>query len=111
MIRDLLAELERGGSAVGVDALARRLGTTPAAVDGALELLARKGRIVRTGGAVGACEGCAAKSMCSPLMSQSTRFFPVPDGATVLAMAGDRVDGACPSARRGIAAPDGVPAT
>jgi hypothetical protein len=111
MIRGLLAELERGGTAVGVDALARRLGTTPAAVDGALDLLARKGRLVRTGGSAGACDGCAAKSLCNPLIGQTTRFIPVPAGATLLPMARDAVDDACPGARRAITAPEGVPAT
>ena len=96
MIRDLLAELDRGGSAVGVEDLARRLGTSTAAIDGALELLARKGRLVRTGAETGACDGCAAKSMCNPLLGQSTRYIPVPPGARLVLLAdGDRV-AACP---------------
>ena len=96
MIQDLLAELERGGSAVGIEGLARRLGTTTAAVEGALEVLARKGRVVRMGASVGACDGCAAKSMCNPLMGQTTRYIPVPRGVRLLPMA----DGACASPRR-----------
>jgi len=92
MIRDLLAELDRGGSAVGVEDLARRLGTSAAAVDGALELLARKGRLVRAGAEPGACDGCAAKSMCNPLLGQTTRYIPVPQGTRLLPMTdGDRV--------------------
>jgi hypothetical protein len=83
MIRELLAELEHGTAAVGVDALAQRLGTTPAAVEGALEVLVRKGRVVR-GAAAGACDGCAARSTCNPLLGQAVRYFPVPTGARVL---------------------------
>jgi hypothetical protein len=95
MIRDLLAELGRGGSAMGVDTLARRLNTTPAAVEGALELLARKGRIVRSGATAGACEGCAAKSMCNPLIGQATRFIPVPAGARALPLLDAAATGPC----------------
>jgi hypothetical protein len=98
MIRGLLAELERGGSAVGIDALARRLGTTPAAVEGALELLARKGRVVRAGSSAGACDGCAAKSMCNPLLGQTTRYIPVPQGVRLLPMAEADADGTCAAA-------------
>ena len=99
MIQGLLAELERGGSAVGVDELARRLDTSPAAIDGALELLARKGRLVRAGATAGACDGCAAKSMCNPLMGQTTRYIPVPAGARVLPIATGEAGGACMPAR------------
>ena len=95
MIRDLLAELDRGGSAVGVEELARRLGTSTAAIDGALELLARKGRLVRAGAEAGACDGCAAKSMCNPLLGQSTRYIPVPQGARLLPMAEGDAVGIC----------------
>ena len=97
MIRSLLAELERGGSAVGVEDLARRLGTTPAAVDGALQLLAHKGRVVRAGASVGACDGCAAKSMCNPLLGQSTRYIPVPRGARLPQLADGDAIGTCPA--------------
>ena len=89
MIRDLLAELARGDAAVGIDTLARRLGTTPAAIEGALDLLARKGRIVRSGPTAGACEGCSARSMCNPLMGQATRYIPVPAGARALSVVCD----------------------
>jgi hypothetical protein len=95
MIQALLGELESGGSAVGIDALARRLGTTPAAIEGALEVLARKGRVVRAGPTVGACDGCAAKSMCSPLMGQTTRYIPVPRGIRLLPLADAGSGGAC----------------
>jgi hypothetical protein len=83
MIRELLAELDAGTAQLDLDALARRLGTSPAAVEGALELLVRKGRVVRDAAAAGACDGCAARSLCNPLMSRGTRYIPVPDGATV----------------------------
>ena len=98
MIQGLLAELERGESAIGIEALARRLDTTPAAIEGALELLARKGRLIRAGASVGACDGCAAKSMCNPLLGQTTRYIPVPRGARLLAMADATPDGACEGA-------------
>jgi hypothetical protein len=115
MIRALLAELERGGSAIGVDELARRLGTSPAAIDGALELLARKGRLVRAGAETGVCDGCAARSMCNPLMGQTTRFIPVPQGTRLLSTAnGDAVGICAPTSMVRAAAlgptPDGVEA-
>ena len=85
MIRELLAELDAGATPRDLDALARRLGTSPAAVEGALELLVRKGRVVRDAATGGACEGCAARSLCSPLLARGTRFIPVPAAATVVA--------------------------
>jgi hypothetical protein len=89
VILGLLAELERGESAIGVDTLARRLGTTPAAVEGALDLLTRKGRLVRAGPTAGACDGCSARSLCNPLMGQTTRYIPVPGGSRVLPLVCD----------------------
>lgn len=113
MIRDLLAELDRGGSAVGVEDLARRLGASPAAIDGALELLARKGRLVRSGAAPGACDGCAAKSMCNPLLGQTTRYIPVPRGTRLPPMADGDAVGTCAAPRaatmRGWTTPDPGP--
>jgi hypothetical protein len=113
MIRRLLAELEGGGSAMSVNALALRVGTSPAAVQGALDLLVRKGRIVR-GSSAGACDGCAAKAMCNPLLGQTTRYIPVPAGARPLTMmggawgeAGWTVAG-CAAGPAGAAGPEGA---
>lgn len=83
MIRELLAELDAGGVPLDLDSLARRLGTSPAAVECALELLVRKGRVVRDAASVGPCEGCSARSLCNPLMGRGARFIPVPAGAAV----------------------------
>ena len=38
----------------------------PAAVESALDLLVRKGRLIKGGPRSGACEGCAAVTLCKP---------------------------------------------
>ena len=100
MIRDLLAELERGGSGIGVESLARRLSTTPAAIEGALELLARKGRLVRAGASAGRATAVRRGRMCNPLMGQTTSYIPVPAGARALPIASGEAGGACTGARQ-----------
>ena len=109
MIRELLAELDAGATPLDLDALARRLGTSPAAVEGALELLVRKGRVVRDAATAGACDGCSARSLCNPLMGRGTRFIPVPEGAAVAPVGcGAAVaPGAISAARAGASTPSG----
>jgi len=109
VIRELLAELDAGATALDLDALARRLGTSPAAVEGALELLVRKGRVVRDAATAGACDGCSARSLCNPLMGRGTRFIPVPEGAAVASVGcGAAVaPGAISAARAGASTPSG----
>ncbi len=84
MMRQLIDLLAESRSGLGVEDLARRLDASPAAVEGALDLLVRKGRLIKGGPRSGACEGCAAVTLCNPLQGCTTRYFIAPGGVRLV---------------------------
>lgn len=65
MVRAVLAELERGPCTT--EELARRVGTSPAAVSAIVEQLARLGRldVSRVPACGGSCGACGAATRCA----------------------------------------------
>lgn len=84
MMRQLIDLLAESRTGLGVEDLARRLDATPAAVEGALDLLVRKGRLIKGGPRSGACDGCAAVTLCNPLQGCTTRYFIAPGGVRLI---------------------------
>ncbi len=84
MMRQLIDLLAESRTGLGVEDLARRLDASPAAVEGALDLLVRKGRLIKGGPRSGACDGCAAVTLCNPLQGCTTRYFIAPDGVRLI---------------------------
>ncbi len=84
MMRQLIDLLAESRTGLGVEDLARRLGASPAAVEGALDLLVRKGRLIKGGPRSGTCQGCAAETYCNPLQGCTTRYFIAPGGVRLI---------------------------
>ncbi len=84
MLRQLIDLLADSHTGLGVEDLARRLDTSTAAVEGALDLLVRKGRLIKGGPRSGACDGCAAVTLCNPLQGCTTRYFIAPGGVRLI---------------------------
>lgn len=84
MVRQLIDLLADSRTGMGVEDLARRLNTSPAAVEGALDLLVRKGRLIKGGPRSGICDGCAAVTLCNPLQGCTTRYFIAPGGIRLI---------------------------
>lgn len=79
MVKQLLQLLTDARTGLGVEDLARRLDVSPAAVEGALDLLVRKGRLIKGGPQGGLCAGCSAAALCNPLQGCTTRYFLAPE--------------------------------
>lgn len=84
MMRQLIDLLAESRTGLGVEELARRLDASPTAVEGALDLLVRKGRLIKGGPRSGACDGCAAVTLCNPLQGCTTRYFIAPGGVRLI---------------------------
>jgi len=80
MVKQLLQLLTEARTGLGVEDLARQLDVSPAAVEGALDLLVRKGRLIKGGPrSAGLCDGCTAAALCNPLQGFTTRYFLAPE--------------------------------
>jgi hypothetical protein len=72
---ELVASHPRG---LGVRELSRRLHTQPGAIEGMLELLVRKGRLVKLCASATVCADCPVHSDCNLLAGHNTRYVVAP---------------------------------
>lgn len=74
MLKQILILLQEADGEVSIPLLSRRLGASPAAVEGMLRTLQHKGRIVEIGADCGVCGDCALASHCGLPANRGRRF-------------------------------------
>lgn len=78
MLSRLLDLIEHTQGGLGLHELCRQLDAPPEAVQGMLELLIRKGRLVALGPDGGICTECATKGECNLLAWLGPRYVLAP---------------------------------
>lgn len=78
MLTQVLALLEQHQGGLGAREISRRLDIQSGALEGMLELLVRKGRLVKLCAAQTACGDCPLRSDCNLLAGQNTRYVVAP---------------------------------
>lgn len=78
MLTQILSLLERHTGGLGAREISRQLHIQPAALEGMLELLVRKGRLIRLCAASAACGHCPLRSDCNLLAGQNVRYVVMP---------------------------------
>jgi hypothetical protein len=74
MLTQILSLLEQHNGGLGAREIGRRLHIQPGALEGMLELLVRKGRLVKLCAAQTTCSDCPLRSDCNLLAGQNTRY-------------------------------------
>jgi hypothetical protein len=75
MLRRLLARFEQASDEpLELRTLSRDLGIEFGALQGMVDFLAQRGRLVELGGTALTCRGCAAREMC-PLIAPAKRYM------------------------------------
>lgn len=78
MLAQILSLLEQHAGGLGAREISRRLDIQPGALEGMLELLVRKGRLVKICAAQTVCGDCPLQSDCNLLAGQNTRYVVAP---------------------------------
>jgi hypothetical protein len=78
MLRQILRLLGEQQGGLGVTEISRRLGVAPAVLEGMLETLVQRGRLVRLCAADTPCGACPLRPGCNLLAGQNTRYVVVP---------------------------------
>lgn len=74
MLTQLLALLEQRRNALGLYEISRALHAQPGAVQGMLELLVQRGRLIEVGPDGGYCATCGEQTQCSLLAARGKRY-------------------------------------
>jgi hypothetical protein len=77
MLKQILTEFERSPTTLCLDELSRKLGVTPSALEGMLDTLARKGRLLEINSGPNACLACPARGGCVILRSTTKSYISV----------------------------------
>lgn len=78
MLTQILSLLERHNGGLGAREISRRLDIHPGALEGMLELLVRKGRLMKVCAAQTVCGNCPLQSDCNLLAGQNARYVVMP---------------------------------
>ncbi|MCC7360490.1 MAG: helix-turn-helix domain-containing protein [Anaerolineales bacterium] len=82
MLTRVLALLAEGEGGLGTAEISRRLDIAPGVLEGMLETLVRRGRLVRVCAAETPCGACALRSECNLLAGPGTRYVVAPRRVT-----------------------------
>ena len=74
MLTQLLSLLTEGRTALGLYEISRALHAEPGAVQGMLELLVQRGRLIEVGPDGGYCTTCGEQTQCSVLAARGKRY-------------------------------------
>ena len=85
MLTQLLSLLEERHTALGLYEISRALHAQPGAVQGMLELLVQRGRLIEVGPDGGYCGACVEQTQCSLLAARGKRY-------ALRAQLGQRID-------------------
>ena len=82
MLKQILAEFEQSPATLCLDELSRKLAVTPSALEGMLETLVQKGRLLIISASHTACQTCPAKAGCVIISSTAKSYLlaPLPFG-------------------------------
>lgn len=83
MLKQILAEFEQSPTTLCLDELSQKLAITPSALEGMLDMLARKGRLLEIGAAHNACTACAARAGCVSLRSNTKSYVLAPSDSPI----------------------------
>lgn len=78
MLTQLLSLLEERRTALGLYEISRALHAQPGAVQGMLELLVQRGRLIEVGPDGGYCAACGEQTQCSLLAARGKRYVVCP---------------------------------
>lgn len=78
MLTRVLALLAEQQGGLGTADIGRRLGLAPAVLEGMLETLVRRGRLVRLCPGATPCGACPLRTECNLLAGQNTRYVVAP---------------------------------
>lgn len=78
MLSELLRLLEEHRGGLGLTELSKMLGTEPGVVQGMLQMLVQRGRVIVVGADGGICASCGVQEQCNLLATQQTRYVVVP---------------------------------
>ena len=78
MLSQVLALLAAHQGGMGLIEISRRLGLAPAVLEGMLETLVQRGRLVRLCAADTPCGACPVRPECNLLAGQNTRYLVAP---------------------------------
>ena len=78
MLTQVLALLDEREGGMGTAEISRRLGVAPGVLEGMLETLVRRGRLVRVCAADTPCGACPLQPECNLLAGQNTRYVVAP---------------------------------
>lgn len=74
MLTQLLALLQEQDTALGLYEISRAMHAQPGAVQGMLELLVQRGRLIEVGPDGGYCTTCGEQAQCSLLAARGKRY-------------------------------------
>jgi Mn-dependent DtxR family transcriptional regulator len=83
MLSELLRLLEEQRGGLGLTELSNQLGMEPGAVDGMLQMLVQRGRVIVVGADGGVCASCGVQEQCNLLATHQTRYVVVPRSGRV----------------------------
>jgi hypothetical protein len=78
MLKQILAEFEQNPTTLCLDELSQKLAITPSALEGMLDTLVRKGRLLEISAAPGACTTCPARAGCVIISSSAKSYLLAP---------------------------------
>lgn len=85
MLRELLTLIESSDGCLSVAELSRRLNAEPSAVEGMVQTLQQRGRLLLLDGSGPPCESCGASESCALAAFRNKRYVVAPhDSRTVL---------------------------
>jgi hypothetical protein len=82
MLKQILAEFEQSPTMLCLDELSQKLAVTPSALEGMLDMLVRKGRLLEISAAHSACTSCPARAGCVIIRSSAKSYILAPSGSS-----------------------------
>lgn len=89
MLTRVLALLAEQQGGLGIHEISRRLGLAPTVLEGMLETLVQRGRLVRQCAADTPCGACPLRPECNLLAGQNTRYLVAPRRPVALELPAD----------------------
>jgi hypothetical protein len=78
MLKQILAEFEQSPATLCLDELSRKLAVTPSALEGMLETLVQRGRLLAISATHSACQSCPARAGCVIISSAAKSYLLAP---------------------------------
>ncbi|GIK39907.1 MAG: hypothetical protein BroJett011_37400 [Chloroflexota bacterium] len=78
MLKQILAEFEQKPTTLCLDELSQKLAITPSALEGMLDTLVRKGRLLEVSATHNACHTCPARAGCVIISSSAKSYLLAP---------------------------------